>query len=111
LDPETGTLQFSILIKSFEFENDLMQEHFNDDYLESHKFPKSEFKGQIVNLNSVNFKKAGIYPVTVRGRLTLHGETKEIETKGTIAVNGDNLIVNSSFPVVLEEFKIKIPSL
>jgi len=111
LDPETGTLQFSILIKSFEFENDLMQEHFNDDYLESHKFPKSEFKGQIVNLNSVNFKKAGIYPVTVRGRLTLHGETKEIETKGTIAVNGDNLIINSSFPLVLEEFKIKIPSL
>jgi len=111
LDTDAGTIQFSLLVKSFEFENELMQEHFNDDYLESHKFPKSEFKGQIINHTAVNFKKAGIYPVQVRGKLTIHGETKEIETNGTIAVNGDNIAVKASFPVTLADYKIRIPSL
>jgi polyisoprenoid-binding protein YceI len=110
LDSEANTIQFSILIKSFEFENELMQEHFNDDYLESHKFPKAEFKGVIVN-NGINLKKSGIYPVIVKGRMTIHGETNEMEAKGTIAVNGDNLLINSSFPITLADYKIKIPSL
>jgi hypothetical protein len=111
LDSQTGTVQFSLLMKGFEFENELMQEHFNDDYVESQKFPKAEFKGQIVNNASINYKKAGIYPARVKGKLTMHGETKDIETTGTIAVNGDNLQISSNFPIQLSDYKIKIPSL
>src|SRR5688572_24968778 len=80
LDAKTGSVQFSALIKGFEFENEEMQEHFNDHYLESDKYPKSEFKGQILNNASVNYKKAGSYPVQVKGQLTLHGVTKEVMT-------------------------------
>jgi hypothetical protein len=111
LDTQSGTLQFSVLMKGFEFENDLMQEHFNDDYVESQKFPKAEFKGQIVNNASINYKKSGIYPAKVKGKLTIHGETKDIETSGTIAVNGENLHVTSNFPILLSDYKIKIPAL
>ncbi|HYH15644.1 MAG TPA: YceI family protein [Flavisolibacter sp.] len=111
LDAQSGTIQFSLLMKGFEFENELMQEHFNDDYVESHKFPKAEFKGQIINNASINYKKSGIYPVKVKGKLTIHGETKDVETNGTIAVNGDNLHLSSNFPIQLSDYKIKIPSL
>ena len=111
LDAQSGTLQFAVLMKGFEFENDLMQEHFNDDYVESQKYPKAEFKGQIINNSTINYKKAGIYPAKVKGKLTLHGETKDIEASGTITVNGENLHVTSSFPILLSDYKIKIPSL
>src|SRR3712207_5932055 len=107
LDVQSGTIQFSLLMKGFEFENELMQEHFNDDYVESQKFPKAEFKGQIINNSSINYKKSGIYPAKVKGKLTIHGETREVETTGTIAVNGDNLHVSSSFPILLSDYKIK----
>lgn len=111
LDAQAGTLQFSLLMKGFEFGNELMQEHFNDDYVESQKFPKAEFKGLIINNSTINYKKGGIYPAKVKGKLTIHGETKDVETTGTIAVNGDNLHIISNFPIQLSDYKIKIPSL
>ena len=57
LDPKTGQVQFQLLIKGFSFENELMQKHFNEEYLESNKFPKSEYKGLITNIKSINFAK------------------------------------------------------
>jgi len=59
LDTQSGSLQFSLLVKGFEFKNEEMQEHFNDDYMESDKFPKAEFKGTLINNSSVNYKKSG----------------------------------------------------
>jgi len=111
LDAQSGTLQFSLLMKGFEFENELMQEHFNEDYVESHVFPKAEFKGQIVNNSNINYKKAGVYPAKVKGKLTIHGETKDVETTGSVVVNGDNLQIAANFPIQLSDYKIKIPSL
>ena len=61
LDTETGKLQFSVLIKAFTFEKALMQEHFNENYMESTKFPKSTFKGEIENFRDVDFSTAGTY--------------------------------------------------
>src|SRR5690349_10327192 len=84
LDAKTGSLQFSLLIKGFEFKNEEMQEHFNEDYMESDKFPKAEFKGQVTNNTAVNYTKAGTYNVIVKGLLTMHGVTKEVQTNGTI---------------------------
>src|SRR5690349_24267702 len=65
IDTQSGAIQFSLLMKGFEFENELMQEHFNEDYVESQKFPKAEFKGQILNNSSINYQKSGIYPAKV----------------------------------------------
>src|SRR5687768_4455396 len=73
MDIKTGALQFSVLMKSFEFEKALMQEHFNENYVESDKFPKADFKGSVVNNSSVNYSKDGTYNTMVKGKLTIHG--------------------------------------
>ena len=84
LDISTGEMVFQALIKSFHFDRALMEEHFNENYMESDKFPKSSFKGKITNLSSVNFSKNGIYDVTVEGDLTIHDVTNKISTKGLL---------------------------
>jgi len=71
-------------MKGFEFDRALMMEHFNENYVESDKFPKAVFKGTIVNNAAVNYAKDGNYPAKVKGQMSLHGETKEIETEGKI---------------------------
>ena len=111
LDSKSGAIQFSVLIKGFEFKNEEMQEHFNDDFMESDKFPRSEFKGQIANNASVNYKKHGTYNVQVKGMLTIHGVTKEVVSNGTIKVDNDGLKANSSFNITLADYGIKISKL
>jgi hypothetical protein len=75
LDTKTGAIAFSVQMKGFEFEKALMQEHFNENYVESNKYPKSTFKGKVLNVSAVNFSKDGAYPVSVEGDLTFHGIT------------------------------------
>lgn len=65
LDMKTGEVAIRVLIKSFEFEKALMQEHFNENYMESHKFPTSMFNGKVLNISSVNMAKEGVYDVIV----------------------------------------------
>lgn len=109
LDISTGTLEFSVLNTAFEFRQALMQEHFNENYMESEKYPKATFKGQIKNFSSVNFKVDGSYPIDVSGTLTMHGVSKEIGTKGTVNVSGGVIKSVSTFSVKPEDYKIEIP--
>ena len=109
INPATGDLQFSILIKGFEFWSQLLQEHFNENYMESDKFPKSTFRGKITNIDKVNFKKDGTYPVTVKGTLEIHGVKNEVETKGTLIVKGESVDASSEFIVTMDDYKIAIP--
>ncbi len=109
LDVSTGELVFQALIKSFHFERALMEEHFNENYLESDKIPKSTFKGKITNLSSVNFTKPGKYDVTVDGDLTIHDVTKKVSVKGTIEVVDGGINANSKFNIVPEDYNIPIP--
>ncbi|OWY21743.1 YceI family protein [Sphingobacteriales bacterium UPWRP_1] len=111
LDTQTGKLDFALLIKAFEFEKALMQEHFNENYMESDKFPKSTFKGQVVNIADVNFTKNGTYKVTVKGDLTIHGVTKAVEVPGTITVKDGAISANSKFEVAVADYNIEIPKL
>lgn len=104
-----GNLKFSVLIKSFVFEKKLMQEHFNENYLESDKYPKAKFSGKVANISKVNFKKDGNYPVNVTGKLTLHGVTKTVSEKGYVKVKGDKVKLQANFKVNLAAHKIKIP--
>ena len=71
LDAATGRLECSVLIKGFQFEKALMQDHFNENYMESHKFPKGVFKGTITNMQDIHLKKDGTYTVVVKGDLPL----------------------------------------
>jgi hypothetical protein len=109
LDTSTGELVFQALIKSFHFDRALMEEHFNENYMESDKIPKSVFKGKITNLSDVDFSKPGTYNVTVEGDLTIHDVTNKISSKGTIEVVDGGINANSKFNVVPEDYKITIP--
>ena len=110
LDIATGDLSFSLLIKSFEFKRTLMQEHFNENYMESDKFPKAGFKGKITNIAKIDFKKDGSYPVDVTGELTIHGTTKTVTATGTIEIKGGVITANSKFEIVPQDYDIKIPT-
>jgi hypothetical protein len=111
LDTSTGDLVFQVLIKSFKFQKALMEEHFNENYLESDKFPKSTFSGKITNLKSVDFSKPGTYDVDVEGELTIHGVSKKINAKGSIEVGSFGITANSKFTLSPEEYNITIPGI
>ncbi|MBK7132224.1 MAG: YceI family protein [Bacteroidales bacterium] len=109
LDIATGDLVFQVLIRSFHFEKALMEEHFNENYMESEKYPKALFKGKITNISSVNFSKIGAYEVIVEGDLTIHNVTNKISTKGTIEIVTGGINATSKFNIVPEDYKITIP--
>jgi polyisoprenoid-binding protein YceI len=109
MDVATGEMVFQALIKSFHFDRALMEEHFNENYMESDKIPKATFKGKITNLSSVDFTKNGTYEITVEGDLTIHDVTNKISTKGTIEVVSGGLNASSKFKIVPEDYKINIP--
>jgi hypothetical protein len=109
LDISTGEMVFQALVKSFHFDRALMEEHFNENYMESDKIPKSMFKGKITNLTAVDFTKNGTYEVTVEGDLTIHDVTNKITTKGTIEVVSGGINAKSKFNIVPEDYKITIP--
>lgn len=109
LDTKKGELAFVVLIKSFKFKKAQMEEHFNEDYLESNTFPKANFKGTITDLSKINFEKNGTYPVTVKGELTIHGVTKSITVPGTISVSDGKINADSRFTIKVKDYNIKIP--
>lgn len=96
-------------ITDFVFPNKLMQEHFNENYMESEKYPTASFKGKIKE--QVDLSKAGTYPVTAEGSLSIHGVTKPVTVKGTIISSGSDLKLDFKFQVKPEEYKIEVPSL
>lgn len=110
IDAATGATEWSVLMKSFTFKRALMQEHFNENYVESSKYPKATFKGKITNISSVNFAKEGTYPVNVTGKMTLHNVTKDVSTAGTITVKAGKVSVSADFPLTVSDFDITIPS-
>lgn len=109
LDLETGDMVFKVLIKAFEFDKALMQEHFNENYMESDKYPNSVFKGKVVNLDEIDFSTDGENKAVLKGDLTIHGETHEVEVPGVFEIAGDNIEAMAVFTVSLEDYKIKIP--
>jgi polyisoprenoid-binding protein YceI len=111
LDTKTGGLQFSVPMKGFEFEKALMQQHFNENYIESDKYPKGEFRGTITNNSSIGYGKDGSYPATVKGKMSIHGVTQDVEATGTIKVQDGKLQLNSVFNLQLSDYHISIPAI
>lgn len=111
VDTKSGAIQFAVLMKGFAFERALMEEHFNENYVESSKFPKSEFKGKLKDAEDIDFTKDGTYTLKVKGDLTMHGQTKEVETTGKLVVKGGRINADAEFSVKLSDFDISIPGL
>ncbi len=107
INTKTGDVQFESQVKSFEFSNPKMQEHFNSaGWMDSDQFPKANFKGKITNTGNVNFKKDGTYNVTVEGDLTIHGKTQKVSAPATITVKGGAVSAQSTFSVKLADFGV-----
>jgi polyisoprenoid-binding protein YceI len=111
IDTKSGAVQFAVQMKGFEFAKQLMQQHFNENYVESDKYPKGEFKGSISNNSEIDYTKDGTYNAKVKGKLTIHGVTKDVETTGKVKVDGGKLDVTSDFNILLSDYNIKIPSI
>jgi hypothetical protein len=106
LASSNGQVVFTLLMKGFQFENELMQEHFNENYVESSKYPKADFKGFITNIKDINFSKDGTYPAKVKGTLTIHGVSKDVATDGTVTVNGGKATARTKFNISLKDYNI-----
>ncbi len=111
IDIGKGDLVFAVLVKSFHFEKALMEEHFNENYLESNKYPKATFQGKITNLSAINFSKDGTYEATIEGDFTMHGVKQLHKGMGTITVSKGKITAVSTFTLKLADYKIEIPSL
>ena len=101
-----GQIVFALLIIDFQFDNQKMEDDFNENYMESTKYPKAYFKGNITNISEVDFSKDGSYPAKVKGDLTIHGVTKEITGDGTIEVKGSKVVARSKFDIAVKEYNI-----
>lgn len=106
----TGEITCLAFISEFHFKMAMMKEHFNANYLESHKYPKATFKGTIKGFNMTNL---GIFPneLSMTGKLSMHGKSKNITTVATIQKTENGLQITSNFKVNASDFKIKIPKI
>ena len=108
IDISKKIIVVKVLIKSFKFEKALMEEHFNENYLESDEFPNSTFKGKFIDVPDMN--SIVTQNLKVDGVISIHGKEKNISTVVELIVDGDVVSVKGKFDVKLEDFAIEIPS-
>ena len=104
----SGSVAFSMPIREFHFDKQLMQEHFNDKYMESDKFPSSTFAGVVTGYVTTSTSDQ---QVRAKGKLTIHGVTREVDVPGTFQFTNGQVILKSSFKIKLDDYNIKIPKL
>jgi len=98
-----------IPVSQFQFKNKLMQQHFNENYMESEKYPYATFKGKIYE--DLDLSKAGVYSVSATGVLNIHGVDQERKLSGKLTVGEKSLLLETLFEVMLIDHKIEIPKL
>jgi polyisoprenoid-binding protein YceI len=108
-DYSTSKMVFKVLMKSFEFEKALMEEHFNENYVESDEFPNATFIGTVDNNSDIDLTKKGIVKVLVKGKLSIHGVTKEVAAEGEMIIDENLVQAKASFFVKPGDYDIKIP--
>lgn len=108
LDPKTSTLLCTVVMRDFRFRLDLMEEHFNENYIESNRYPKAVFKGKIAK-----FDLKGIDEIEkeyiIKGKLTIRGKSKDILVKALLRKVNDGIQIKSDFPISISDFDIEIP--
>jgi hypothetical protein len=109
INSSNGEIAVKMNMTQFKFQNKLMEEHFNENYMESDKFPTGSFKGKINE--SIDYAKAGTYDVTAKGTFTIHGVTKDKVLTGKLTVAKEALTLDSNFEIALVDYKIDVPKL
>ncbi|MBT3648653.1 MAG: YceI family protein [Flavobacteriales bacterium] len=111
LDAASGQFEFAALMKSFEFKKPLMEEHFNENFVESNKYPKGTFKGSVQGLDGIDMANipSGTN-VVAAGKLEIHGVVKELELAATIESRDGGYAIHSTFKIVPEDYNIEIPN-
>ncbi len=107
INSENGEIVISIPMKEFQFKKSLMQEHFNEKYIESHKYPKSTFHGKILDFDMKEGKRAA----SAEGDMKIHGVTKKVNLDGELEIKDGKIFITLSFQIKIEDYKIKIPKL
>jgi len=108
LDNDKKTFSFKINIRSFQgFNSPLQREHFNENYMESDKFPQASFSGKIIE--EVDLSKDGDYEVRAKGILTIHGVSQERIIKTNVSVKNKKITITGKFSVLLSDHNIPIP--
>jgi polyisoprenoid-binding protein YceI len=110
IDLASGKMEILVLVKGFHFKRDLMEQHFNENYMESGKFPKANFVGELVNPKSLDLKKDGTYSLDLKGKLTMHGVTRDVSSKANFVVKGGLATAKTDFKVLVADYNIQIPS-
>jgi polyisoprenoid-binding protein YceI len=111
LDIKSGEIVASMLMRSFNFRKALMEEHFNENYIESNKYPKATFKGNVANIQQLDVSKNGKYTMDLTGEITLHGVTQKINVKADAVVDNGTIKAKAVFPLVVKDFEIEVPRL
>jgi len=102
----TGDIRFSLLFKGFQFKYAEMQTHFNEEYVESEKYPRASFTGTIQNIKSIDFNKEGKYTAKVVGTLTMHGVTKPVQTSAILTIGKGKIAATAAMSINMSDFKI-----
>lgn len=111
IDFKTGELAFSVPMTAFQFKKSLMQTHFNENFVESGKYPKSTFSGTFSKPGAIDPTKEGTYKVQVEGQLTIHGVEKALSTDGILEVRNGKVRGKATFIVAPHDYDITIPLL
>ena len=111
MDAESGAIEWAVLINAFRFEKALMEEHFNENYMESTKYPKAIFRGKLDNISTVDFSKNGTYTTSVSGELEIRGVKNNVATDVVFEVNNGAIVGKSSLTVLVADYNIEIPKL
>jgi len=109
IDTKTNIIAYKVEMASFLFEKSLMQDHFNENYVESSKYPHTIFKGQISE--TIDWTKDGTYPITATGMMSMHGVTKTITEKGTLTIHNGEVTIHNMFSIKFTDYRVEIPSL
>lgn len=110
LNADNGDFAFLVPIKGFRFEKALMQEHFNENYLESGQYPNASFKGKIENITEINLNKDGTYTAILKGVMEIHGVQQNINEEVTLSVKEGKVSLKAKFNARPKDYNISIPN-
>lgn len=111
LKAETAEVAFLVPMKTFHFNNALLEEHFNENYLETNKYPNGTYKGKLIGFKPEMLTKDGEYKLSSEGKVELHGVTKDFKSPVTLSVKGKTATFTCAFEIKAEDYKIGIPDL
>lgn len=110
-DHTSGQIEFSVLMKGFEFEKARMQADFNENFVESDKYPKAIFRGNIKNVHDLALNKDGVYRAQVTGVLTIHGVSKTQNAESLFTIKSGVISAASELIITVADYNIKTPAL